>query len=613
MKKRGMFYVIFLLILIPNAYSIYEELIYSGTVKDGDIIEIADSLFEFRIDSVSNKTYVDIDISGVIISNRECKIKDNFDVCIKEISYSHRDNVTYFNVYKADVEVYHIKSKIDIKNTIEKDKILIDEETIAELTIENTADIVAKGVRATMDIPSSILITNVEGCKKTFDTLIFEADVHPNQIRKCTYKVQGLIPDEFELTANVTFFDGIEQINTTSDTIEIKVYNYSLKITPILNKIKFEIGEEPNLTINIENINDQYDLTITTLLIKLHKNLLVIKKPIDTTLNNNIITWRGTLAPQETKQIEIFLQSKRTGNFSILTESSYKIEKFFRKAEEKSNIEIDCDCPYIIHEFLPQTAVSEKNIRLKAFLINPSKVKMFRNVKVSYLTDIPNIQDYSKVYSELKPLETIKIFDSTITSPPLDEIYNLNLKSVYEASNSQVFVVKDNIIIKTPSAEELGKELGEQQVLGLDIEKNVNTTNEIGEKEDSGELLVTTLTGEKTKYNFFTIIIYIVAIIFILLAVILFKRKRGEKKEIKQVIKIESKVDKIDSERHNVLDFLSNIRYNNKDIEMNTEYRKKENKSIEDLEKQIQGLNDIFKKKKNPEKLGLFRGIFKRK
>ena len=70
MEKRGIFFafsIIFLLILIPNVHPIYEELVYEGTVEDRDVIEIEGSTFEFRIDSVSNKVYVEIDISGIIV------------------------------------------------------------------------------------------------------------------------------------------------------------------------------------------------------------------------------------------------------------------------------------------------------------------------------------------------------------------------------------------------------------------------------------------------------------------------------------------------------------------------------------------------------------------
>ena len=634
MKKRGIFFVlliIFILILMPNSFSIYEELVYSGTVEDGDIIEIADSLFEFRIVSGSNKVYIEIDISGIIIESGGCEIKGNFDICISNIYFSYRNLTGYYDVYKTNVKVYQIKSKLDIKNTIKQNNILLNEETTAELSIENTADIVAEDVTATIDVPSSILVTDVEGCKKIFDTIVFQEDIHPKQIKKCTYKIQGLSPDDFELTASIFFFDGIEQINTTSSTISAKVYNYSLKITPKLDKSKFDIGEELDLTINLKNINDQYDLTVTALKIKLPGKLLLIKKPKDATINNKIITWSGTLAPEENKDLAIKLQGQRTGNYSVLTEASYKIEKFLRKAEESANIEVYCDCPYIIHDFSQQIAVPEQRVRLSAFLINPSRVHRFRNVKINYFTNIPNIQDHSTAYSEIKPLETIKIFDSSIITPPLNEIYHLNLESAYESSN-QVFIVRDNIIIEVPKIEEKPEEeqetieeIEEQQEAKEEIEEQqqevsleteiTRAIDETEKKETEEDISVTEIKLEEEKpIKAFVIIAYIAAIIFVLVILIIFKREKGGDIDKQEYIKkIESKVDIIDRERHNIKDFLSMIFRKKESSERKTTHKRKEEQGYEDLERQVRELGNIFEKEKQLEKKGLFGRIFRKK
>ncbi|MCH8003199.1 MAG: hypothetical protein IH934_01085 [Nanoarchaeota archaeon] len=616
---------------MPNSFSIYEELVYSGTVEDGDIIEIADSLFEFRIVSGSNKVYIEIDISGIIIESGGCEIKGNFDICISNISFSYRNLTGYYDVYKTNVKVYQIKSKLDIKNTIKQNNILLNEETTAELSIENTADIVAEDVTATIDVPSSILVTDVEGCKKIFDTIVFQEDIHPKQIKKCTYKIQGLSPDDFELTASIFFFDGIEQINTTSSTISAKVYNYSLKITPKLDKSKFDIGEELDLTINLKNINDQYDLTVTALKIKLPGKLLLIKKPKDATINNKIITWSGTLAPEENKDLAIKLQGQRTGNYSVLTEASYKIEKFLRKAEESANIEVYCDCPYIIHDFSQQIAVPEQRVRLSAFLINPSRVHRFRNVKINYFTNIPNIQDHSTAYSEIKPLETIKIFDSSIITPPLNEIYHLNLESAYESSN-QVFIVRDNIIIEVPKIEEKPEEeqetieeIEEQQEAKEEIEEQqqevsleteiTRAIDETEKKETEEDISVTEIKLEEEKpIKAFVIIAYIAAIIFVLVILIIFKREKGGDIDKQEYIKkIESKVDIIDRERHNIKDFLSMIFRKKESSERKTTHKRKEEQGYEDLERQVRELGNIFEKEKQLEKKGLFGRIFRKK
>jgi hypothetical protein len=39
------------------------------------------------MDPVSNKAYVEIDISGVIVPSGECKIKSGFNICIGNISF----------------------------------------------------------------------------------------------------------------------------------------------------------------------------------------------------------------------------------------------------------------------------------------------------------------------------------------------------------------------------------------------------------------------------------------------------------------------------------------------------------------------------------------------
>src|SRR3989338_11306327 len=123
MKKRGsLLFAVFLFILTAG-YAVYEDSAYSGTVKHGEIIEISDRNFQFRIDSVSNKVVVDIDSSGMIIENGKCRIKDNFDVCVKNISFSHRNLTTYLDVYLAEVEIYQIKSNVDVTHTIDKSSI----------------------------------------------------------------------------------------------------------------------------------------------------------------------------------------------------------------------------------------------------------------------------------------------------------------------------------------------------------------------------------------------------------------------------------------------------------------------------------------------------------
>ena len=515
---------------MPNAYSIYEELVYSETVEDRDVIEIEGSTFKFRFDSVSKKAFIEIDAYGVIIGNGECKIKDNFDICVSKINFSYRNYATYIDTYKALVKVYQIKSKLDITTRIDKNNILIDEEATATLTLENIADIAAEDVTAVIDVPPNLLITDVEGCKKIFNSVVFQDNVHKGT-RTCTYKIIGLSGGDFELVANVSYFDGIEKISATSDTISGKVYNQSLKISPKLNKSKFNIQEKLDLTIDIQNTNDQYDITITNFNIKIPLGLLIVKKPRDAIINNRIITWSGTLATNETKSFVVKLESRTTGNYSILTEASYKIGKFLRKTEASTNIDVSCDCPYIIHDFSKQITVPDQRIRLNAFIINPSDVHTFLNLNLNYITNIPNIQDYSAGYVDIKPLQTVKIFASSIITPPLDKIYYFNITSTFDSS-AQTFVVKANIIIKIPE-EKKAEEQQEVEEVSFGTEEPIEETKEIEKnKTDEEKIPVTIIEDEEVgPFKSYVIIIFIALIIFILVVIIIFKRKRSKKIE----------------------------------------------------------------------------------
>jgi len=631
MKKRGpliIFSIILLFIIMPNVHSISEESIFSETVEDGDSVEIGGIPFKFRIDSVSNKVYVEIDVSAVIIPSGECKIKDNFKVCIGgNVSFSYRNLTDYRDVYKAPINIYkiQIKSNIGVTSTLGKNKILIDEETTAELAIENTADSPAKDVTATIKIPSAILVKDLEGCKKTFDSIIFQEDVHPTQIKKCTYKIKGLSGDDFNLTAYISFFDGIDKINTTS-TVNGKVYNHSLKISSTLDKTRFDIYEKFDLKINVENINDQYDLRVTNFKIKIPEKLLILKNPKDTTRNKGIISWSGTLTSNENKEFLLELQGNRADKYTLVTEASYKTEKFSRSAKKESDIEVYCDCPSIQHDFSQGIVVPDQRIGLTAIINNPSPDNDFKNVKINYHTNIPNIQDYSTAYGKINPLQTIKIFDSSITTPPLDEIYYFNITAIYESSSNQVFVVKDEIIIKVPGMEEteakeetqveeefieIEEEQQETEEVQLGTEETKEILDEKEKKETIGEeILVTTLEDEKeSPIKALTIIAYIAALIFILVVLIIFKRKKDKKPEKNA----QGKDFGIKGEKIQMIkESLSSIFRKKENKSRKPDYSGNQDPEYRELEKQIRNLQ-IAPEGESQTKKGLFGRIFRKK
>lgn len=524
-----------LLILAPNVFSIYEELLFSDTVEDGDAVNISGKEFEFKIDPQSSKVLVEIDVSGLILQSGECKIKDGLDICVKNVSFSYRNYNPWYDVYKAEVTVYQIKAKLDVAHTIDKENILIDEEAIGVMSFENTADVTAKDVTATMPIPPNLIITAIEGCKQAGDAILFNGDVAPRQIRACTYTVKGVYPGNYELVANVTYFDGVENKVTVSGALKGKMYNYSLAIVYNLSKAAFDIGENFNMSIILENVNDEHELSVTALSIKLPEKILIVKKPKEAKGTGRLLSWSGTLKPKEKKSLDFELEGLVTGKHELSADGSYRISKFLREAHKNYGLNVNCSCLSIEHDFSQNIVVAGQRAVLIADLVNPGP-NDFRNVRVSYATDVPGIAPKSATYNSIRAGERIRVFSSSVIAPNLGEKYYFNITAAYESKYQEVFVKKESIPIKVAGVEQIIIAEKENQTEEKKAE-NVSLTSgetetaagEEGKKEEEKtEIPVTTLQDGKKV----SIIAYaIVAAIFALIVGFVVLRKLKREKE----------------------------------------------------------------------------------
>jgi hypothetical protein len=535
MEKRGksllvlLGIIFFLFALMPLAYSLYEEIVYAGTIDDGGKVIVKGSTFLFKIDSVSSKIYAEVNLSGMILQIGECKINGNFDICPRRINISYRNHTTYTDVYKVTVDIYQIKSKLDISSSIDIDNLMIGEKAAGEVALENIADITAEGATAVIILPKSVLVTSYDGCKKSGDALVLQEDIHPRQIKKCRYELQALAQDDFKLNANLTYFDGIESVNKISNTLNIKISSYELNITPIINKSRMEIGDKRNLTFRIKNVNSQYAVDVTNFNIKLPEGITILKKPSDTSGTDKIRTWTGDLAPKQEKNFTLELEGRVTGNHSVMAEALYKVEGFTRIAKNTTNLEVYCDCPFLSHELSKNIVEPKQKTRIKAIMVNPSPEHEFKNIKVKYSTNMPRIQDFSTAHAAIRPYENIGIFDSEIIGPDFGEVYYLNFTVYYESSANEIFVVRDNIALKlnvNQSHEgEAGSGEDEKNLPGVQGTANgtakpaINTTD----KEDSP--ITTTEGHEKMPIKQYVIVVSVIIFIIILFLVIKAKRK----------------------------------------------------------------------------------------
>src|SRR3989338_5996075 len=112
MKKRGVLLLCLLYVLLLPTVFAEEELVYSGTIESGKSIDVDGTNFEFIIDSQSSKVHVEVDLSGLIIESGDCRVKETFNICIKNISFSYRNYEQWYDVYSALVDIYQAKSSL---------------------------------------------------------------------------------------------------------------------------------------------------------------------------------------------------------------------------------------------------------------------------------------------------------------------------------------------------------------------------------------------------------------------------------------------------------------------------------------------------------------------
>ncbi|MBL7055737.1 hypothetical protein ISS07_02375 [Candidatus Woesearchaeota archaeon] len=442
-----------LLVSIPSIFSIYQEILYSGEIKDDTKINISGKEFMFSINSEGSKVSVSIEGEGYIINNNECRIKNNINVCIDNLAYSHKNFTTFLDVYKAQVDVYQIKSEIDIEVATGKENLLIGEVVTSSFSLENLGDIAAENVVASISLPSNLELVSLEGCKKILNKLVITGNVNGKQIKTCSFDSKALYEGDFVLQANVSYFNGGKSVQESSSKILGKVYPYAINFSKNTQKTKFDIGEKFNMTIVVENTNSEYEIDVKTFNLEIPRGIKIIKKSKDMKNTNGRLSWNGFILPEENKTFDFELQSFTSGEYGLSVESNYKIDSFLRNSKKELDIEIKCDCLEILKE-IPKNIEPENPKYVKIGLFNPNQANSFKNIQVKYTSDIPGLKESSKTYDSLNTGKLLSILSTEIKPLTLDSVYQIDLTLDYQSEFGEFFSLEENIVIKAGNGTE---------------------------------------------------------------------------------------------------------------------------------------------------------------
>jgi len=534
MKKRGFFILLALLITVEAVTAQSDDLVFSDTIthKENRVIEGKD--FDFRVTNVG--VSVDIDGQGIIVDPFLCKLKNNFNICISNVTFAYKNLTTYEYIYKALVKIYLKKSALTITKNV-NGSFLVGESKEIELKLENTANIPAENVVLTDKYPSEILVSEVEGCILKFNTVTFNGPIGPEKTRTCTYKITGLKPTNFTSKVEASYFNGLQDVNLTVSSL-INILGFSLEVKLTKDKENIMIGDEVKLYLSLKNTNQIGDLKVTSLILEVPRGYIIQKKPKEMSLNNNMISWSGKLGNESDFTID--LKAARSGKQKFNLDYSYTVANFLREFNESHEINIDCNCPYIDYQI--GNLVPGLKTDFKISIINLGSIN-FRNLKVDYDTNIPGLDDYSTAYGEINKNSIIEILNKRIQSPAEGESYYFNINIAYESSFNQFFTQKKSLTIPLTSGSQLEEpEIIEVENLNeseidekIDVESNdadSDITNQTSDSEEGNETILDPIIIEEEKTKISLKALSIIGFILVLIVIfVIIMAIKGKKKE----------------------------------------------------------------------------------
>jgi len=481
------------------------EEFFSDSVRSNDIVSANNKTIEVTLSS-ENIAYITYGNQSMIIPEGECRTKGNTEFCIGTIEFLHRNYTTFENIYETTLDVNHL-DVLDFNKTISDDEIAIGETTDISIIIRNTGNTIMNIAFNDTYPTEKFTISNVEGCGFNEKTNVIDwtGTMPPNARVRCSYTVQGEEPTTYKSTAAVWYDDGEVQESIGRETT-LKVKNNSLKVTTSFNNTKIKIGDALNVTVTLENINEE-EIEVNEFTIAFSNGIKLFELIGDGRKDSGKIKWEGTLAADEKKEIAMQLQFTHRGDANISAKQKYKEGNFLREFDSTATIPVGCDCPRVDHSNINNLKAGEE-IPLRIVLHNPSRTQKFSNVKITHATSIPQLLLQQISTTTIPPNDEIVLVNEKIYVPEKTSYYNVTVE--YTTEFDQLITESTSIMIKseTTANESIIAEKAEPKAIEnkTEVKGEVNST-QVQQPQETSTPKTGTITG-------------IVVIVFIAIAVI---------------------------------------------------------------------------------------------
>jgi len=546
MKKYTIFLIAFILLLkLAGA----ETQIFSGKVITDQDKVIENNIFRFRYDETSNKIYAQTPSTNLIIDNGACKSNALFRICITNATFYDKNITTYVYYYEIDLKIYKLTGSLTPTTLLGSNALLPNEPTTFQITITNPTDFDILNIKYIENL-DPFYVTEVTGCTLANSQLSWQGSLKPRFDKICTAKIVTSMSGNHIFTGNLSYFNGYETKNETTDSASVTVAQKQLKVTRIIdNNTGLQQPFYINYSLQNVNLNERLEGVMT---IDVPSNVKIIEYIPYLNQNGNVLRQTLILDPSKMFNFSLYLEQTSTSDAPIKEKYEYTIKNVFDTLENYTLISVPEIKPVvIITSEYPEVMIGQKFI-VVVNLKNPSKIYSLSAIEATLI--VPNNNNIVQKLDKLDPGQSYPIISNILTSPNsssgLDKLkldlsikYSFNGFVSYLNSSSEVKLKQEqqtttNTETQAPAAEE---------------NKSVITSvsESIGNQTEAISTIVQEIITTKPRIDFSDKrVIIFAAVIFTLIVIIpvsifIIKRAMKNKKEMAQEKFVQEEIENI--------------------------------------------------------------------
>ena len=441
MKKYTLFLFIFIL-LLQLAYA--ETQIFSGKVITDQDKVIEGGIFRFKYEETANKVYVQTPSTNLIIDNGACKSNAIFRICITNATFYDKNITTYVYYYQIDLTIYKLTGGLSSTTLLGSNSLLPNEPTSFQFTISNPTDFDITNIKYSENL-GPFYVTEVTGCTLSNSQLSWQGSLKPRFDKVCTAKIIATTSGIYTLTGNLSYFNGYEIKNETTDSASITVSPKQLKVIRIIDN-NTELQQPFYINYSVQNINLNERLE-GSMAIDVPPNTKIIEYIPYLNQYGNTLKQTLILDPSSMFNFSLYLKQTSVGYEPIREKYEYTIKTVFDSIENYTLINVPEIKPLVKFTTEYAEITPGQKYIVMVNLKNPSKIYDLTDIEASLVTGSNN--KIAQKLDKLSPDSEYTIISNTLTSPNSSGLEKLKLDlSVKYSFNGVVSYVNSSSEVK---------------------------------------------------------------------------------------------------------------------------------------------------------------------